>query len=151
MPQRNARGEERTLERERASKHEPDEIIAPQLRDVGNLLRQLAIAPDAVARDVRPQIDVAAERRNVRRAWLCRANHGTRLGILLAEASEGGGDTVWHDDEIALYEPGSETRRRAGERARSRRESDVAPVHDARGLPRVSGSRNAARPRTRPT
>src|SRR5437762_9872749 len=46
----NADGGQRLLEREGAAENEADEIVAPEVPNVGDLLRELAVPPDAMAR-----------------------------------------------------------------------------------------------------
>ena len=61
---------QRLLERERAADHEGDEVVAPARRDVGRLLDEHAVAPDAVARQVGADVEIGAERRQARIARL---------------------------------------------------------------------------------
>src|SRR5512146_1024769 len=50
--ERNAGRGQRILEGERTTQYEADEIVAPDVRDSGDLLRQLVVAPHAVAWEI---------------------------------------------------------------------------------------------------
>jgi hypothetical protein len=72
---------QRLLERERAAEHEGDQVVAPQRAMSVGFVDQLAVAPDAVARQVGAHVDAVAQRgsagRRARpppaagRAWGC--------------------------------------------------------------------------------
>src|SRR5438094_2699629 len=81
----NPGGDQRILEREGASEDKADEVVTPEVPNVGDLLRELAIAPDPVPGEVRPQIEVVADVRYVRYTRLGHADHRAWLRITLAE------------------------------------------------------------------
>ena len=146
MPERNTGGGQRILEGERASENEANEIVAPLARDIADLFHQLAVAPHTVAREIGAKVEVSAEGRHSRHTAVRYTDHRTRLWVERTKSCEVFGDVGRQNDEVALDEPGSETRGRSGEHARSCREAHLAPDHDSSALPRVSGSRNAAMP-----
>ena len=83
-----------------------DEIVAPMLRHVGRLVHDLAVAPDAVARHVGADVEIGAERGDVRAADVGHADDRARFRIELAEAVKGAGVFRRQDRQIALDEAG---------------------------------------------
>ena len=55
--------EQRLLERERASQHERDQIVAPMPANIGRLVDQLALPEHAVTRQVGADVEVVGEAR----------------------------------------------------------------------------------------
>jgi hypothetical protein len=92
------------LEGIRTADHEGDEIVAPVRHDVGRLLHHLAVAPDAVARQVGADVEIDAERGNAGVADIGHADDRTRFGIELAEPVKRGRKLLGEDREIALDE-----------------------------------------------
>ena len=45
-----------------------DQIVAPDVRDVSRLLDQFAVPPDAIARQVGANVEIPAQRREMRRS-----------------------------------------------------------------------------------
>ena len=101
---RQAVRQQRFLERKRAAEHEGDEVVAPMRHDVGRLVDHLAVAPDAVARQVGADVEVEAERGNAGIADIGHADDRARFGIELAEPVEGRRQLLRQDREIALNE-----------------------------------------------
>jgi hypothetical protein len=102
VAQAQARLQQRELEGERAAQHERHEIVRPVLADVGQLLDQLAVPEDAVARHVGADVDVAeARQRGVARG--AHADDRAGLGVALAEGSEFQCHILGQDAQIALH------------------------------------------------
>ena len=72
--------------------------------DVSGLLHHLAIAPDAVARDVGADVEVDPERGNTGIADIGHADNGAWFRIELAEPVKRGRELLRQDREIALDE-----------------------------------------------
>src|ERR1700694_2927648 len=72
--------------------------------DVGRLLDHLAVAPDAVARQIGTDIEVDPKRGDARVSHIGHADDGTRFGIELTEAVKRSGELFRQDREIALDE-----------------------------------------------
>ena len=134
---------QRLLERERAADHEADEVVAPVRLDVVRLLDQLAVAPDAVARQVGADVEVGAERRHARVAGLGHAEQRARLRIALAEAQEVVGEVGGQDGEVALDIAGCAPavgRRCSPRRTRSRAARPVSAGPTAPSMRLLPGS-----------
>ena len=100
---REARVEQRLLERERAADDEGHEVVAPLRRDVGRLVDELAPPPDAVARHIAADVDVGAKRGEHRVAGLGHREQRARLGVALAVAQKVLGVRARQDDDVALH------------------------------------------------
>ena len=72
--------------------------------DVGRLVDHLAVAPDAVARQVGADVEIDPERGNARIADIGHADDRARFRIELAEAVERRREFFRQDREIALDE-----------------------------------------------
>ncbi len=79
---------QRLFERKRAADGEGDEIVAPVFDDVGRLVDQRAVAPDAVARQVGADVEILGQVRDARIAGRADADQRARLRIALAELHE---------------------------------------------------------------
>jgi hypothetical protein len=90
------------------NEHEGHEIVAPMLGHVSRLVDHLAVAPDAVARHVGADVEIGAERGDVRAADVGHADDRARFRIELAEAVKGAGIFGRQDRQIALDEAGSD-------------------------------------------
>ena len=95
---------QRFFEGIRTADHEGDEIVAPVRHDVGRLLHHLAVAPDAIARQVGADVEIEAERGNAGIADIGHADDRARLRIELAEPVKRGRELLGQDHEIALDE-----------------------------------------------
>jgi hypothetical protein len=104
VAQRDAVLHQRLFKGEGATEHEGDEIVAPVRHDIGRLVHDLAVAPDAIARHVGADVEVEPERGNAGVADFGHADDRARFGIELAEAMEGAGEFLRQDGEIALNE-----------------------------------------------
>jgi hypothetical protein len=102
MAQPHALVEQRLLETERAADDEGDQVVAPQWRDVGGLVDQLTVAPDAVARQVAADVDVLAERGQRRLAGVAHGQQRAGLGVALAVAQEIVRPVTRQDHDVAL-------------------------------------------------
>ena len=71
-------GQQRALERERAADQERDEVLAPDVADVGRLVDDLAVDVDAVARDVGAQIGAGRGDPRLARARVGHLDDGAR-------------------------------------------------------------------------
>ena len=83
-------------------------MTSPDLRDA------LAVAPHAIAGNIGANVEIGAERRQMRIADFADADQRTGFRIGLAEAQEIVGVGGRQDDEIALHETRRDARRRAG-------------------------------------
>ena len=71
--------------------------------DIGRLLHHLAIAPDAITRQVGADVEIDPERGNARVADIGHANHGTRFRVELAKSVKRCRKLLREDSEIALH------------------------------------------------
>lgn len=97
--------DEGLLERIGAANHERHEILAPPFGDVGGLLDELAVLPDAVARQVGADVEIETQRGDVRIADVGHPDQRARLGIGLTEAQEIRRKILRQDGKIALHIP----------------------------------------------
>src|SRR3546814_8809407 len=81
---------------------EGDEIVAPDLFQVRHLGDWLAVLPDAVERDVGADVDILAQGRQARIAWLAGRQQRTGLRVELAEAEEIVSQRLGQDGEIEI-------------------------------------------------
>ena len=88
VTQRNALTREHLLERERAADREYDQIVAPYFADVGGLLTENAVAIDVVARNVRADVEIAAQRRQIELPGFTDPEQRAGFRIAQAEAHE---------------------------------------------------------------
>src|SRR6266436_1714351 len=72
--------------------------------DIGRLLYRLAVAPDAITRQVGADVEIDPERGNLRVSDLGHANHGARFWVELAKSVKRCRELFGQDREIALYE-----------------------------------------------
>ena len=117
MAQRNPGLEQRVLEREGAADYERDQVVTPDVGDVGRGRAQHAVAIDPIARQIVAHVDVGPERRQRRRARRRYRQQRAGLGIGAAEAFEIRRPIARQDDDIALDMTGRDARGRAGQRA----------------------------------
>jgi len=85
VAQAQARLEQRLLEGKRAAEDEGDQVLAPERADVADVLHRLAVAEYAVARHVGADVEVFAERGQLRLPGLRSGEEGAGLGIALAK------------------------------------------------------------------
>src|SRR5690554_838051 len=104
MPNRHAFGEQGLLKGKGAADHEADQVVAPQISDILSLLDQLALAEDAIARQIMSKVDVLTQYRHPRVARLGDCQQRTGPGIGLTEAQEIKGRLFRKDDQVALDE-----------------------------------------------
>jgi len=83
-----------------------DEILAPPFGDFGGLLDELAVIPDAIARQVGADVEIEPERGDLRIADVGDADQRAGFRIGLAEAEEIGGEIRRQGGEIALHVAG---------------------------------------------
>ena len=145
----NAGGDQRVLEREGAAEHEPDEIVAPEVGDVGDFFR-------SVRRRATPDIVEGRVRRS-----RSEPSSGTAgmPGPVTPIIGHGFGFNRQKRAKSSATSAGRTTRFPCAKRGASpavvpvsapyrARRTDVAPDHAANARPRVSGRRNAAIPMT---
>src|SRR5450759_3342247 len=82
--------------------------------DVGRLFHHLAVAPDAVARQVGADVQIDPERGDAGIADVGHADDGTGFRVELAKAVERGGQLLRQDGEIALYKTAGDAGRGRG-------------------------------------
>ena len=80
--------DQRLLERKRAAERKADQIVAPDMRDLGRLFDQFAAAPDAVARQIGADVEILAQARQARVAGLGNREHRTGFRVRLGKAQE---------------------------------------------------------------
>ena len=108
MAEGNAGAEQGGLERERAADEKTDEVVPPQPADVSRFVGQLAVSPDAIPRQVGPQV---GHPRDVRGNGIPRLGHieqRARLRIAAAKLMEVVGPFERQDDEVRLRETGGQ-------------------------------------------
>jgi hypothetical protein len=115
VPHRHAGLEQGALEGERAAEEEADEVVAPPGPQAGRLLDELAVAVDAVARQVVAQVGAGGDEARLGGAGLGDVEQRARLGVALAEEEEVEGQLARHDDEVGLDEAEGQAGRRAGQ------------------------------------
>jgi hypothetical protein len=96
------------LEREGAADEKTDEVVPPQPADVRRLVGQLAVSPDAIARQVGPQV---GHPRDVRGNGIPRLGHvEQRAGLRIASAKlmEVVGPFERENDQVRLRETGGQ-------------------------------------------
>src|SRR5690606_3453948 len=93
---------QRGLERERAAQHEGDQVIAPEVRNVTHLLRQFAVAPYAVLRQVAADVDVLPQLGQSDLAWFADRKYRAGLGIALAKTQKITRQHLRQDHQVAL-------------------------------------------------
>jgi hypothetical protein len=128
MAQRHTGAHERFLEGEGAADGEGNQVVAPIGHDGFRLVYQLAVAPDAVARNIGGEIEVFAQFGERAAAGLRHAKHRTGLRIALGEAEEMGGERLRQNDQIGLYEAERNACRVARQLAPAGSEARSSPV-----------------------
>src|SRR5262249_51228195 len=130
---------QRLLEREGTAERKRDEIVPPQLRDVGDLVGQLPIAENVVARYVGAEVEILRQRRQMRVADVGACKQRAGFWIALAIEQEILGPVLGQYAEIGL----NAARCQSGCIARIARSDGmsyrawivpIAEVFDARGL-----------------
>ncbi len=102
------------LEGEGAADGEADQVVAPDVAHVGRFGDHLAIAPDAVERQVGTDVEVLAQRRESGRSGFGHRKHRAGLRVGLGEAEEIMRQVFWQDDQVGLHIARREARGRAG-------------------------------------
>ena len=92
------------LEGERAAEQEADQVVAPAAIQVGRLVDQLAVAIDAIARQVGAQVGPRRDQPRLADAGLGHVQQRTRLRIALAEQQEIKGQLARHHHQVGLDE-----------------------------------------------
>ena len=129
MPHRQALGEQRALERERAADQERHEVVAPVLAQVGRLVDKLAVAPDAVAGQIGAQVGARRDLRRLGRAGVGDVEQRAGLRVGAAEEQEVERDGLRQRDEVRLGKAGGEAGGRPGVLARADRRSQRVGVY----------------------
>ena len=93
------------LERITAADHERHQILAPPFGGIGGLLDELAVLPDAVARQVGADVEIETQRGDVRIADVGHPDQRARLGIGFTEAQEIRRKILRQDGKIPLHVP----------------------------------------------
>ena len=121
------RPEQGGLERKRAADQETDEIVPPEPADVRLFVGQLAVSPDAILRQVGPQV---GQPRGVGRNGIPRLGHieqRARLRIAAAKLMEVVRPVERQDDQVRLGETGGQPGGLPGETAVAAGLADAAP------------------------
>ena len=71
----------RFLERKRAADHETHKVVPPNGIEIGRLAFNFAVFPYAIARNIRANVEIVAERRNFRDSRFGHAEHGHGFGF----------------------------------------------------------------------
>src|SRR5437762_2153688 len=116
------------LERKRASENESDQIVAPVRDNVGRLLDEIAVTPNAIARQVGTDVEIGTERRYPWIADVGNADQWARPAVEVTEALECRGELLGQDDEIALQGSRRDIRGRPGPLARAAGETRLTTV-----------------------
>mmetsp|Transcript_56765 Transcript_56765/g.168627 ORF Transcript_56765/g.168627 Transcript_56765/m.168627 type:complete len:237 (+) Transcript_56765:340-1050(+) len=114
LPRRQPRPLQERLPRKGAAEEEADHLIVPQRRDVGHLLRQLAVPPHAVLGHVGPQIRAGCDAAGARVARVGDVEQRAGARILEAELEEVERVGAMERHKIGLHEAGHKARRLAG-------------------------------------
>ena len=105
---------QRLLERERASKHKGNQVVAPMLPDIGRFFHHLAVAPDTVPRQIGTNIEIGPERGDARVSNVGHADHGARLRVELTKPVKRRCELFGQDRKIALNKTVCDASRAAG-------------------------------------
>src|SRR5258708_5934813 len=103
--------EERLLERKRATEGKADEIVAPDIKELGRLCDEFAAPPHPITRQIAADIEILPQIRHTRVAGLGDGEHRTRLRVRLRESEKIMGQHLWQDDQISLDITRSQPRR----------------------------------------
>ncbi|MNR16008.1 hypothetical protein D3C85_1325740 [compost metagenome] len=103
MLERHVGGQQRMLERERATDGEGHEVVTPQLGDAGGLVVLGAVAIDAVHRHIGADIDIHAQVPEDRVARIGHVDHRAGLAVQRAELEEVIGPVARQDHDIGLH------------------------------------------------
>ena len=106
--------DQRLLERKRAAEREADEIVAPDMANIGRFLDQLAVAPHPVFRQIGADVEILAQSREARVARLGHRQHRAGLWVGLCKPQKIMRQRLWQDDQVRLDIAGGEPRGRAG-------------------------------------
>ena len=104
--------QQRALERERAADQERDEVLAPDVADVGDLVRDLAVAVDAVAGEIGSEVGAGREVARLGVAGVADLEHRARARVGDAEAQEVERVALREHDQVGLRVAGRERGRR---------------------------------------
>ncbi len=102
VPYADAGPQQGVLEGEGTSEREGDEILPPQIRDVGGRHVEAAVPVDVVGGKVAADVDLAPERPHQGIAGIGDADQRAGLRIALAEAHEVERRRLRHDREVGL-------------------------------------------------
>ena len=151
VAERNAGAEQGGLERERAADEKTDEVVAPQPADVGRFVGQLAVSPDAIARQVGSQVGHPRDVRGNRIPRLGHVEQRAGLRIAAAELMEVVRPFEREDDQVRLRETGGQPGGLPGETTIAAGFANETPggecgafehavtIHDSRGVTAARG------------